>query len=127
MEYGHTVEYSGGVDEAVETVEEKLKEHGFGVLVDLDIQQKLDEKIGAEIDEYRILGACSPRHAYEAIQEEQEIGLLLPCNVIVYRDDGQTYASSVEPEEVLDVTGNEDLEDVAQEVGDGLRSALDEI
>lgn len=127
MEYGYTTEFDGSTEEAVEKVESTLKDNGFGVLTDLDIAEKLKQKLGEEIEDYRILGACSPKHAFDAIQKEHEIGLLLPCNVIVYRKDGSTYVSAIQPEEALGITGNDELEGIAEEVGDGLRDAIDRV
>lgn len=125
--YGITREVEGEFSETVEQTEEKLGEYGFGVLTEIDVQQTLEKKLDVEFQEYTILGACSPSHAYEALQEETELGLLLPCNVIVYKDEDQVYVSAVDPETLLNVTENEDLEGIATEIKEKLTAAVDEV
>lgn len=107
--------------------EEKLSDHGFGVLSEIDVQEKLQKKLDIEFQEYTILGACSPSHAHEALQGETELGLLLPCNVIVYREDGKVYVSAVDPEKLLDVAENEELDPIATEIKGKLESAVEEV
>lgn len=125
--YGISRETELDFDTAVEETREELGEQGFGVLTEINIREKLEKKLDVEFQNYRILGACSPPHAYEALQEEIELGLLLPCNVIVYEEENQVYVSAVDPETLLDVTGNEELEDVAAEIKDSLEIAVDEV
>lgn len=125
--YGITRETELDFDTAVEKTREELGEQGFGVLTEINIREKLEKKLDVEFQNYRILGACSPSHAYEALQEETELGLLLPCNVIVYEEENQVYVSAVNPETLLDVTGNEELADVAAEIKDSLETAVDEV
>jgi uncharacterized protein (DUF302 family) len=102
----------------------RLKEHGFGVLTDIDVQATLKSKIGADMPKYRILGACNPRFAYEALQIEDKLGVLLPCNVIVREtDDQQVEVASVDPVSAMERTGNPALGTTAQEVR-GLLTAV---
>jgi uncharacterized protein (DUF302 family) len=105
------------VDEAVEKVTAKLKEYGFGIITQVNVQETLREKIGVEFRKYRILGACNPTYAHRALSAESRIGLLLPCNVIVYeREDGNTEVAAINPKVSMEKVGNRDLTDFACEV-----------
>lgn len=125
--YGITRETELGFNEAVEATEEELGEQGFGVLTEIDIREKLEKKLDVEFQNYTILGACSPSHAYEALQQETELGLLLPCNVIVYEEEGSVYVSAVDPEILLNVTENRELDEVAKEIKEKLTEAVDKV
>jgi uncharacterized protein (DUF302 family) len=103
-------------DEAIEKATAALKEEGFGVLTEIDVKTTLKQKINADFQRYIILGACNPNLAYQALQNELEIGLLLPCNVIVYEtDEGHAVVSIVNPLAMLGVVENDDLKAVADE------------
>ena len=105
------------MSDAVEKVTEALKEEGFGVLTEIDVQATLKKKIGAEFRGYRILGACNPQFAYQALQAEDKIGTMLPCNVIVQeRDNGQVEISAVDPMASMQAIDNPMLENIAKEV-----------
>jgi uncharacterized protein (DUF302 family) len=108
--------------EAVELTKNALTAEGFGVLSEIDLQEKLREKLGVQVDPYLILGACNPPLAYKALQAEPEIGLLLPCNVIVYATSGgRTVVAAIDPQAMLSVVG----ENAAiAEVGRDARSRL---
>lgn len=125
-EYGYRKRVDLPFAKAVERVQEALKEHGFGVLCEIDvagtIQKKLDVDFGRE---YVILGACNPNLAYRALSAETELGLLLPCNVIVYQDGDQTVVSAIDPEAALGIVGNADLDAIAKQAGELLRAAVD--
>lgn len=108
--------------DAVERTKSALKEQGFGVLSEIDLQEKLREKLGVDVAKYLILGACNPPLAYRALQAEPEIGLLLPCNVIVYEaSDGKTVVAAVDPDAMLAAIG--DNATIA-EVGEDARRRL---
>ena len=111
-------------DEAVERVRAELAGEGFGVLCQIDVQAALREKLGVERDPYLILGACNPPLAHRALESEPELGVLLPCNVVVYVRDGQTHISAVAADEMLSIVGNEELEPVAAEVRERLGSVV---
>jgi len=116
---------SGDFGEVVETVIDELKDEGFGVLCDIDVQATLEEKLGEEFRQYRILGACNPGLAHESLNEEIELGALLPCNVIVYEpDDGGVMVSMVDPQQLVGVANNEALDSIAAEVNDRLERVL---
>jgi uncharacterized protein (DUF302 family) len=110
---------------AVAQVTEKLRTEGFGVLTDIDVQATLKSKIGAELPKYRILGACNPRFAHEALKLEDKLGVLLPCNVIVRETaDGRVEIASVDPVTAMERTGNPALAATADEVRRRLTSAI---
>lgn len=110
----------------VEDVTEALADEGFGILCDIDVQATLREKLGEEFRQYRILGACNPGLAHEAMEEELELGALLPCNVIVYETDtGNIGVSAVHPPQMLSVVDNPELDPIAEEVQQRFERVLD--
>lgn len=102
-------------EQAIEKVTSALKEEGFGVMTEIDVQATLKQKLDVDFRKYMILGACNPSLAHEALKVENEIGLLLPCNVIVYEDDGKSVVSIVDPVSMFGVVKNPDLDSVAEE------------
>ena len=102
--------------DAVARVRETLGEEGFGVLTEIDVQATLREKIGKEIAPYLILGACNPPYAQQALELETELGTLLPCNVVVYEQDGVTHVSAVDPVAMLSIVDNPVLAPIAAEI-----------
>jgi uncharacterized protein (DUF302 family) len=102
--------------EAVERVRAELQTEGFGVLCEIDVQATLKAKLGVDGDPYLILGACNPPLAHRALEAEPELGVLLPCNVVVYQRDGRTTVSAVDAERMLSIVGNPELEPVAADV-----------
>lgn len=103
-------------DDAVGRVREELAAEGFGVLCDIDVQATLRAKLGIERDRYVILGACNPPLAHRALELEPELGVLLPCNVVVYEQDGETHVSAVDAERMLSIVGREALGEIAADV-----------
>lgn len=104
-------------DQAVEAVTERLKSEGFGLLTEIDVQATLESKIGAQMPKYRILGACNPTLAHEALKIESKLGVMLPCNVVVRETaDGKVEVASVDPVAAMERTGNPALAVPAQEV-----------
>lgn len=115
-------------EEAVERTREALKAEGFGVLTEIDIKEKLREKLGVDFRRYLILGACNPPLAYKTLQEELQIGLLLPCNVVVYEADeeGSSVVAAVDAKAMLSVVGhNPALDAVAAEANERLRRVVE--
>src|SRR6266536_570184 len=110
--------------EAVEKTRAALQQEGFGVLCEIDIKEKLKEKLGVDFRNYVILGACNPPLAYETLQQEINIGLLLPCNVIVYEQDGGTVVSAVDAAKLLSIVANPKLESTASEANERLRRVV---
>lgn len=126
--YGYRRQTSLDLAAAAEAVTAALKAEGFGVLMTLDLQATLQQKLGVERPPYTILGACNPALANQALNAEPEIGLLLPCNVVVYADaDGETVVSAIDPETLFAVVRRDDLASLAQEVGARLRRALERL
>ena len=125
--YGYLRTVPLSFDEAVQKAEESLKKEGFGVLCSIDIQGKLKEKLGVDFPRYVILGACNPPLAHHALSEEINLGLLLPCNVIVYEGDGRVNVGAVDAVKMLSVVGKEAMEPLATEVNAKLRRAVDNI
>lgn len=120
--YGQHIIITGPFASAVENVIAALKNEGFGVLSDIDIQKAMKEKLGVDMLSYRILGACNPPLAHRALQAEPEIGLLLPCNVTV-RDqaDGKVSVGFLDPQTMVQLTSNLGVASVADEAGERLR------
>jgi uncharacterized protein (DUF302 family) len=115
-------------DDAVGRVIETLKEEGFGVLTEIDVQATLKEKLGEDIPPYLILGACNPPYAHRALQLEPELGTLLPCNVAVYtQPDGTTRVSSIDPLAMLGIVGRTELEPIADEIQEKIERALQKL
>jgi uncharacterized protein (DUF302 family) len=111
--------------EAVEHVREELKHEGFGVLCEIDVQATLREKIGAEIEPYLILGACNPPLAHQSLTAEPELGVLLPCNVVVYERDGATHIAAIDAERMLSIVGNDELQPIAEQVREKLAAVVE--
>jgi uncharacterized protein (DUF302 family) len=112
--------------EVIEAITARLKDQGFGVLTDIDIQATLKAKLGAEMKAYRILGACNPGFAHGALQAENKLGVMLPCNVIVREtDDGQVEVATIDPVAAMERTGNPLLTATATEVRKRLAAALE--
>lgn len=105
-----------GFTETADRVREELKTEGFGVLCEIDVQATLKEKLGVEGEPYLILGACNPPLAHQALQAEPELGVLLPCNVVVYTRDERTHISAIDAERMLSIVGNDQLSPVAADV-----------
>lgn len=115
-------------DATVNEVIARLKEHGFGVLSDIDVQATLKAKIGADTPRYRILGACNPRMAHEALQIESRLGVLLPCNVIVRETaEHRVEVAGVDPVVSLERTGNESLRPTAERVRQALTAVIESL
>jgi uncharacterized protein (DUF302 family) len=128
MNYTIQKAVSGNFDQVVERTIDALKDEGFGVLCDIDVQSTLEEKLGEEFQQYRILGACNPALAYEGLNLELELGALLPCNVIVYESDaGEVKVSAVDPQQLVGIADNEALDSIAIEVHDRFERVLDSV
>lgn len=122
--YGIRVRLDVPYDEAVEKTTAALKEEGFGVLTEIDVKATLKKKLDADFRRYIILGACNPPLAHRALSTETEIGLLLPCNVIVYEDGDGSVVSAADPAAMMEVSGNPQLEPIAAEARERIERAV---
>jgi uncharacterized protein (DUF302 family) len=116
MNYGFSKTVDLSYEQAVEKVTEELKKEGFGILTTIDVKETLKKKIDVDFKKYIILGACNPPFAHKALQAEEEIGLVLPCNVIVYEKGDKTGVSFFDPMLMTQMVDNENLKKVASEV-----------
>ena len=116
MNYGMSKEVQESYDDAVARVTGELKKEGFGVLTTIDVRETLQTKLNVDFPRYVILGACNPPSAHRALQAEEQIGLLLPCNVIVYEKGGKTTVSAFDPTAMSELVGNPAIAAVASEV-----------
>jgi uncharacterized protein (DUF302 family) len=114
-------------DEAVELVTDALQQQGFGILTEIDVQATLKKKLDVEFRPYRILGACHPPSAYEALQQEEMIGAMLPCNVVVQEKDGTVEVAAVDPVASMQAVENPGLLGVAQRVQGALKSVVESL
>ena len=127
MNYGFSKTINLPYEQAIEKVTAELKKEGFGVLTSIDVKETLKQKINVDFTKYIILGACNPPIAHKALLEEEELGLLLPCNVIVYEKDNQTRVSIFDPLVMTKIIDNEKIKPVAEEVKQKLQRVLENV
>lgn len=123
-DYAYRTRLNVPYEQAVEQVTGALKDEGFGVLTEIDVKATLKKKLDADFRKYVILGACNPPLAHQALQAELEIGLLLPCNVIVYEEDGGSVVSIIDPISMLGVVEKPELDPVANEARTRLQRVI---
>ncbi len=127
MKYSYKKQTSLSFDEAIEKVKTELTKEGFGVLTEIDVKATMKKKLNVDYENYIILGACNPEFADKALQADKQIGLLLPCNVIVYEDDGKTFVSAILPSVAMSMVDTQNICDIAQEVEDKLKRVVDAV
>jgi uncharacterized protein (DUF302 family) len=127
INYGFTKEIDIPYETVIERVRKVLKKEGFGIMTEIDVQKKMKEKLGIDVNKYIILGACNPPNAYKAILIEENIGLMLPCNVIVYEKGGKTVISVIRPTVAMQMIDNAGLQKVSEEVEEKLKKSFDAI
>jgi uncharacterized protein (DUF302 family) len=127
-EYAFSTVLDASYEDAVSKVTNALKEEGFGVLTEIDVKSTLKKKLGVDFRKYVILGACNPPYAHRTLQADLDVGLLLPCNVIVYEtDDKKAYVSALNPVSALEVIKSQELRKIAEEVSVKLKRVLDKV
>jgi uncharacterized protein (DUF302 family) len=129
LTYGFRKTLRATVDEADARVREELKKEGFGILTEIDVKATLKQKLDVDFKPYKILGACNPPLAHRALGEDTDIGLLLPCNVVVYagEEEGTAVVSVMDPVKQLGVAGREDMLPLAHDVQERLKRVVDEL
>jgi uncharacterized protein (DUF302 family) len=127
ISYGYSRTIDAPYSEVVSRTREALRQAGFGVLCEIDLKEKLKEKLGVDFRNYVILGACNPPLAYQTLQEELPIGLLLPCNVVVYEQNNQSVVAAIDAERMMSVVGNPNLAAAAGTVNEKLRRVIDSV
>lgn len=126
MSYHFSKRLERPFNEVVAAVKEKLAEHGFGALTEIDVESTLKKKIDADFRPYLILGACSPRHAHQALLAEPHIGIMLPCNVVVQEhEDGVVEVSAIDPVASMQAVDNPALGEIAPEIRDKLKAVVE--
>lgn len=125
--YGTVLSVDMPLDVAVERLKSLLAREGFGVMCDIDVSKTLHEKTGAELRPYRIIGACNPSLAFQGLSRESQLGLLLPCNIVVQRENAQTTVSAIDTRALLSLVGNPELEPIAEDVNARLQRVLEGI
>lgn len=127
IDYGFTTDLEADFDTVVGEVTARLKEAGFGVLTTIDVKAKFKEKLDIEFRRYTILGACNPHMAHQAIETEEDIGLMLPCNVIVCEKDGKTHVAAIRPRAAMGMIDNPKLLEIAEKVEASLKKVMDSL
>src|SRR5215207_8494366 len=127
MSYGHTITLNLPFPDAVSKVKDAFAVQGFGTLTEIDVQATLKHKLGLDTDPYVILGTCNPQLAHQALEIEPEIGLLLPCNVVVRRHAGTTLVHALDPQVMVQVPQRPELQPIAYEANRRIRAALDSL
>jgi uncharacterized protein (DUF302 family) len=127
MNYGIFKTLDIPFEQAVEKVTEELKKQGFGILTTIDVKDTLKKKLDVDFRKYIILGACNPPFAYEALKAEEQIGLLMPCNVIVYEKDAKTVVSAFNPSAMASMTNNKKLEELSINLNSLMHKVIDNL
>ena len=124
QDYGIRTTLNVSYEEAIPKVTEALKKEGFGILTEINVKETIKKKLDKDFPKYIILGACNPQLAYQALTSETEIGLLLPCNVIVYEKEGKTVVSAQDPAAALSIVGNDKIAPIAKEAKERLERVI---
>jgi len=127
MKYGYTKKVELSFSEAIERILEELPKEGFGILTEINVKETLKQKLDLNVDDYVILGACNPSFAHKALTIEHEIGLLLPCNIIVYKKEDDVFVSAILPSVAMSMVENPDLQVIAEEIEGKLKKVINNL
>jgi len=128
MSFNISKKIDGTFDDTIIKVTEELKKKGFGIISEIDLKEKFKEKLNVDFRNYKILGACNPALAFKAIEEEDKIGVMLPCNILVQEhENGEIEVSAINPLETIGAAHNEQLQSIAVEVSGKLKEVIDHI
>lgn len=127
IDYGFVKNITGNFESVEDRVIKELKVEGFGVLTKIDIQEKFKEKLGLEYHKYIILGACNPSYAFKALELEENIGLMLPCNIIIYQKNETVTVSIIKPAMAMGLINNPELSKIAQSIEQKLKSVFEKL
>jgi uncharacterized protein (DUF302 family) len=127
MNYGFIKKLNLSFNEALKKVEDELKKGGFGIITKIDVKDKFKENLDIDFPRYQILGACNPEMAHKAISAEFNVGLLLPCNVIIYEKDESIWVSVIKPTQAMNMVQNDELKKIAKEVEEKLKIIFDKL
>lgn len=127
MEYGYKKQLNISFEEAEVKTRAELVKHGFGIITEIDVRKTFKNKLDKDFDRYIILGACHPNSAFSVLSADKDLGLLLPCNVIIYEDKGSVFVSAIMPKNLIEMLGNKNLSVVAAEIDEKLKAVVDAI
>lgn len=125
--YGYKKSLNLSYEEAIKRTKEELKKEGFGVLTEIDIKETLRKKLNVDFNKYVILGACNPPFAHKALKAESDIGLMLPCNLIVYEKEDKVFVSAILPTVAMSMIENDNLRKIAEQVEEKLKKVVDSV
>ncbi len=125
--FGYKKQVDLPYERAVAMVKEELAKEGFGVLTEVDVKAVLKKKLNVDYDNYIIMGACNPPFAYQALQVVKDVGLMMPCNVVVFDDNGKTFVECVMPTVLMNLVKNDKLKPVAEQIESKLKKVVDRI
>jgi uncharacterized protein (DUF302 family) len=127
MAYGYTRQINMSYERVLERIKEELQKEGFGILSEIDVKATIKKKLNIDFDKYVILGACNPPFTHKALQAERQVGLFMPCNVIVYENDGKTFVSAALPTVTMSLINNPKLAEIGPQVESKLKKAVDAV
>jgi len=127
MSYMLRTRVDGEFDDIVAETIDALEDEGFGVLCDIDVRETLQKKLNEDFRQYRILGACNPQLAHQGLEEDLELGTLLPCNIVVYDDDDNVVVSAVDPQRLIGVAENDDLDPIGDDASERFERVLESL